>query len=76
MVGRSASSPDLRGSHLLPCTNLDELCQRGGCNILKLPADFSPSESLKVPRCLAAMGNYIVDNGESTLRAYLRENVY
>ena len=66
-IGRSHSSPDLRQPG---GTSLQEICQRGGCDTLKLPAEFSPTKSLLIPCSLAAMGSYIVEKGEYPLKAF------
>lgn len=57
---------------ILECTSLMKLCRLGGCGTLKLPHGFSPVEALVIPSSLAAMANYIVDNGESLPHEYDR----
>ncbi|KAL8795120.1 MAG: hypothetical protein Q9195_002417 [Heterodermia aff. obscurata] len=68
-VVRSVSYGDLKKSS----TSLAGLCERGGCARLKLPAEFSPSESLIIPFCLAATGSYIVKNAGPLIPGIFRE---
>ena len=49
---------------IFQCTSLEELFRLGGCSTLKLPANFSPIETLLIPVSLAATARNIVENGE------------
>lgn len=49
---------------IFQCTSLEELFRLGGCSTLKLPANFSPIETLVIPLSMAATAKNIVQNGE------------
>ena len=53
------------GANILQCTSLADMRRLGGCGTLKLPADYTPTDTLMIPSALAAMANYIVQNGIS-----------
>ena len=74
-MSRSISLPQLRASPpkppRRPPTSLYEVCLVGGLNTLKLPAEFSLSEDLLIPCSLAALGSYIVQEGEFPIESIL-----
>ena len=72
---RSVSLPQLRNSPPKPPqrspTSLYEICLLGGVHTLELPAEFSLSEAPLIPCSLAALGSYIVKQGEFPIESIL-----